>query len=196
MEIHLHDVQFIWNFWPFNVLIFQSFRNFLDGHGLNIGMNIINELTLVPRLIWNTATGIFFLPINMILTFLSAIPNGIMWFFEKLVFWLPDLIFELYTLNRLGFYALLISLGAGLMLLRSTVGFIIGALAIIFWIVIALSLFLQISFTIIAIIVFIIWAIWIAIGLFIGSFFIPVLLIGVIWYAIENNGFPAASSSS
>ena len=77
MSEHQHDVSIIWEFWPFKKILWNSVRTFLTGHGLNIINNILMEVTVVPRWIWNYATDLIFWPENFAMGFFNGLANFI-----------------------------------------------------------------------------------------------------------------------
>ena len=89
---HIHDVEILWNFWPFTYIIPGPIRRFLDGHGFNWIMNILNFFTFWPRIIWNSIGELIF-PFNILWTFLMFVPNTVLSIPEILIFWLPDIFY-------------------------------------------------------------------------------------------------------
>ena len=50
---HNHDVQIIWEFWPFNVLLPWALRDFLTGYGINPLFTWMTDISLYPLVLWN-----------------------------------------------------------------------------------------------------------------------------------------------
>ena len=95
---HPHDVSIIWNFWPFNYILWTPVVEFLNGHGLNWVMNFFNDIFLLPMILWNGFFGAFMAIPNIFLTLLKLIPDTVFGFFSDALFLFPDFLYFFWKL--------------------------------------------------------------------------------------------------
>ena len=77
---HTHDVELIWNFWPFNTWTPSIVRTFLNGYGLNWAMTYLYDISFWPMYWWNGVWAQFFSLfgiLNILPAFLLWLPNVI-----------------------------------------------------------------------------------------------------------------------
>ena len=55
----MHNVQIIWEFWPFNYILPSFLRQFLTGYGINWVNTYLMDISVVPRTAWNFFWFIF-----------------------------------------------------------------------------------------------------------------------------------------
>ena len=84
---HTHDVEIIWEFWPFSSWTPSIIKTFLNGYGLNWAMTYLYDITFWPRMWWND----FFASFLSLFGVLDWIPHFIMWFPNILTGWLETI---------------------------------------------------------------------------------------------------------
>ena len=117
---HTHDVEIIWEFWPFANWTPSIVKTFLNGYGLNWVMTYCYDITFWPRYFWN----VWFHAIFSLFGVLDWIPNFIMFFPNFITAWVewiqqgfvmaPAWIYR-YTVHAADhetFYVLLVCVGA------------------------------------------------------------------------------------
>ena len=93
---HLHDVSVIWYAWPFNVILWKPFQDFLQGHSFNWINNFMLDLFSFPIGLWNFFTGLFFWWFNIFMGLLNWLPNTVFGLISHLFFFFPDLVWNLW----------------------------------------------------------------------------------------------------
>ena len=93
----MHDVEIIWNVWPFNVILWNSVREFLQGHGLNFLNNFLMWVFQWPIYLWNLTANSFFPYLYYIFYFLNWIPNVIFDTISDIIFFIPDTLFNIFN---------------------------------------------------------------------------------------------------
>ena len=77
---HTHDVEIIWEIWPFNVWTPLAIKSFLNGYGINWVMTYIYDITFWPRAFWNNEVHLF-LSLGGILDIIPETLIGVIDFF-------------------------------------------------------------------------------------------------------------------
>ena len=75
----MHDVQVIWEFWPFNHMLLTIDKNLLDGYSWNWLNNFLSDAFAIPRFFWNLFFEVVAFPINWFFDGLNFIGNYFIW---------------------------------------------------------------------------------------------------------------------
>ena len=89
---HHPNVELIWEMWPWNVILWDPVREFIQGHGLNPALNVAGDIFRLPIFLWNTVTGIIFWWFNLAWFFLNLLPNLTIGTLSDIIFFIPEVV--------------------------------------------------------------------------------------------------------
>ena len=94
--MHSHDVEIIWYVYPFSLVLWKPFKDFLQGHGMNWLNNIAWDVLWFPITIWNTIIPALFGRLDWVFNILNWLPNTFFGIISNFIFFLPNALYSLW----------------------------------------------------------------------------------------------------